>query len=104
MSPYAADRDAAREVHAEQDLPFLEVFVDTPLEVCERRDPKGLYAKARRGLLKGFTGVDAPYEPPAAPDLRVRPASETVEADVDAVLEALERAMAALPRPQWSVR
>jgi bifunctional enzyme CysN/CysC len=98
ISPEAEGRRAARELHERAGLPFLEVFVDTPLDVCERRDPKGLYARARQGLLKGLTGVDAPYEPPDAPDLRLRTASETIEADVDAVLEALDRATSALPR------
>ena len=91
ISPEAAGRAAARELHERTGLPFLEVFVDTPLDVCEQRDPKGLYAKARQGLLREFTGVDAPYEPPAAPDVQLRPASETIEADVDAVVEALDR-------------
>jgi adenylyl-sulfate kinase len=98
ISPEAEGRAAARELHERAGLPFLEVFVDTPLDVCELRDPKGLYARARQGLLRGLTGVDAPYEPPEAPDLRLRTASETIEADVDAVLEALDRAMTALPR------
>ncbi|HEX2105418.1 MAG TPA: adenylyl-sulfate kinase [Solirubrobacteraceae bacterium] len=71
VSPYAAGRAQARQIHAEEDLPFIEVFVDTPLEECERRDPKGLYARARAGDLPGFTGVDDPYEPPLAPELRV---------------------------------
>jgi adenylyl-sulfate kinase len=98
ISTEAGGRDAARELHERAGLPFLEVFVDTPLDVCERRDPKGLYAKARQGLVKGFTGVDAPYERPRAPDVWLRTASETIEADVDAVLEALDRTTAALPR------
>ena len=54
-------------------MPFFEVFVDTPIELCEQRDPKGLYAKARAGEIKGFTGIDDPYEAPAAPDLRLVP-------------------------------
>jgi sulfate adenylyltransferase len=67
VSPYRATRDECRErVGADR---FLEVFVDTPVEVCESRDSKGLYAKARRGELRGFTGVDDPYEPPAGPEL-----------------------------------
>jgi adenylyl-sulfate kinase len=98
ISPEADGRAAARDLHDRAGLPFLEVFVDTPLDVCERRDPKGLYAKARQGLVKGFTGVDAPYEHPRAPDVWLRTASETIEGDVDAVLEALDRATAALPR------
>jgi len=64
ISPYRADRDLVRAQHEEADLPFLEVFVSCPLEVAEQRDPKGLYKKARAGEIKGFTGIDAPYEEP----------------------------------------
>jgi bifunctional enzyme CysN/CysC len=73
ISPYAADRDRVRQIHEASGLRFLEVFVDTPLEECERRDPKGLYVKARAGELPGFTGIDDPYEAPARPDLRLEP-------------------------------
>jgi len=73
ISPYAADRAAARATHELAGLPFVEVFVDTPLAVCEDRDPKGLYAKARAGVITGFTGIDDPYERPDAPDLVLRP-------------------------------
>ncbi|CAN5861121.1 N/A [soil metagenome] len=69
ISPYRADRDRVRDIHDEAGLLFVEVFVDTPLEVCEARDPKGLYAKARAGEITGFTGVDDPYEAPAAAEL-----------------------------------
>ena len=69
ISPYAAGRAHARRVHEESGLAFVEVFVDTPIEVCEARDVKGLYAKARAGELTGFTGVDDPYEAPEAADL-----------------------------------
>ncbi|CAE6957882.1 Papss1 [Symbiodinium sp. CCMP2456] len=62
ISPYAADREYAREVHKNASLPFMEVFVDAPLAAVESRDPKGLYKKAREGKIKGFTGIDAPYE------------------------------------------
>lgn len=82
ISPYAADRARARESHRAARLPFLEVFVDTPLEECERRDPKGLYARARAGKLVGMTGVDDPYEPPARPDVVLRlgaPLAESVD-------------------------
>jgi adenylyl-sulfate kinase len=89
VSPYAADRDRVRALHAEAGLRFVEVFVDTPLEECERRDPKGLYAKARAGELKGMTGIDDPYEPPASPELTLRPAEQTVEQAVAAVVAAL---------------
>ena len=71
ISPYRADRDRVRSRHGEAGLRFVEVFVDTPLEVCEARDPKGLYAKARAGEISGFTGIDDPYEPPLHPDLVV---------------------------------
>ena len=73
VSPYRAARDNARALHDAAEVPFFEVFVDTPIELCEQRDPKGLYAKARAGEIKGFTGIDDPYEAPAAPDLRLVP-------------------------------
>ena len=73
VSPYAADRAAVRAAHERDGLTFLEVYVNTPLEECERRDPKGLYAKARAGELRGFTGIDAPYEAPDRADLELRP-------------------------------
>jgi bifunctional enzyme CysN/CysC len=74
ISPYRADRDRVRAMHDEAGLPFVEVHVDTPIELCEQRDPKGLYAKARAGEITGFTGVDDPYEAPEAPELVLRPA------------------------------
>jgi bifunctional enzyme CysN/CysC len=86
VSPAAADRAWARELHEEADLAFVEAWVDTPLEECERRDPRGLYARARAGELTGFTGVDAPYEPPAAPDVRLRAGEEPVERSVERLL------------------
>jgi bifunctional enzyme CysN/CysC len=69
ISPYRASRDRVRKIHEAAGLRFVEVFVDTPIEECEKRDPKGLYKKARAGELMGFTGIDDPYEPPVAPDL-----------------------------------
>jgi bifunctional enzyme CysN/CysC len=69
ISPYRAGRDHARAIHEAAGLRFLEVFVDTPIEVCEQRDPKGLYAQARAGTITGFTGVDDPYEPPLHAEL-----------------------------------
>ena len=68
ISPFAADRATARRIHAESGHQFIEVFVDTALEVCEARDPKGLYARARAGEITGFTGIDSPYEPPLEPE------------------------------------
>jgi adenylyl-sulfate kinase len=86
ISPFRADRDRARAVHAEAGLPFIEVFVDTPLDECERRDPKGLYAKARAGELRGFTGIDDPYEPPVSADLVLRPDEGEPDAQADRVV------------------
>ena len=89
ISPYRADRALARELHAAAGLTFIEVFVDTPLDICEQRDPKGLYAKARAGEITGMTGIDDPYEPPVSPDLTLRPAP--VADQVAAVLTHLSR-------------
>jgi bifunctional enzyme CysN/CysC len=91
VSPAAADREFARELHEEAGLEFVEAWVDTPLEECERRDPHGLYARARAGRLPGFTGVDAPYEPPERPDVRLHGAQDTVEQSVQRVLDALTK-------------
>ena len=87
VSPYVADRDAARKIHEDIGLDYVEVFVDTPLEECERRDPKGLYAKARAGEITGMTGVDDPYEAPPSPDLAITPGD--LDAAADAVLDLL---------------
>ena len=90
VSPYAADRRRIRERHEADGLRFVEVYVNTPLEECERRDPKGLYARARAGELPGLTGVDDPYEPPARPELELRPLEQGVPETVAAVLALLE--------------
>ena len=90
VSPYRADRDAARAAHDRRGLPFLEVWVATSLEECERRDQKGLYARARTGELRGLTGVDDPYEPPESPDVTVR-GDEPVEDAVARVVAAVGR-------------
>jgi len=92
ISPYRKDRDLCRELHEKDKtgpLPFLEVFVDTPIDVCEQRDPKGLYKKARAGEIKGFTGIDDPYEPPLNPELVLKPATMSVEDSVAACLDLL---------------
>ncbi len=73
ISPLAVHRDFARRIHADVGLRFFEIFVDTPLEICESRDPKGLYEKARRGEIPDFTGISSPYETPTSPDLRLEP-------------------------------
>lgn len=93
ISPYRADRDLCRALHAEAKpapLDFFEVFVDTPIEVCEARDPKGLYKKARAGQIKGFTGIDDPYEPPLRPELVLKTAELSVQACVDRCVELLK--------------
>jgi adenylyl-sulfate kinase len=90
VSPYAADRDRARRAHERAGLPFAEAYVSTPPEECERRDPKGLWARARAGELTGFTGVDDPYEAPATPELTLGP-----ELSPD---EAAEAVLAWIPR------
>jgi len=89
VSPYAADRETAAALHAADDLEFVEIFVDAPLEVCEQRDPKGLYARARAGQLSGLTGVGAPYERPAHPDLVLDSCSASVDSEVERVMELL---------------
>jgi bifunctional enzyme CysN/CysC len=83
ISPFRADRQMARDIAAPH--PFIEVFVDTPIEECMRRDPKGLYAKARAGAIPNFTGITSPYEPPEAPEVRLT----TVDADADALSDRL---------------
>lgn len=87
ISPFRADRKAARQLFAEAE--FIEVFVDTPLHVAENRDSKGLYGKARRGELQHFTGVDSPYEPPEKPEIRLQPTGSSLEDAAAVVLEAL---------------
>ncbi len=86
ISPYRADRDEVRNKHEEIGLPFVEVFVDTPLEVCEERDPKGLYARARAGEITGMTGIDDPYEPPDDPDLSVDASTTSVADTAESVV------------------
>lgn len=89
ISPYRNERQLARRIHNDAGLAFIEVFVDTPVEVCEERDPKGLYKKARRGELKGFTGIDAPYEPPLSPEVVVRTQASTPQEIVDQIIDFL---------------
>lgn len=96
ISPYRADRDRARSL-----LPpgrFIEVHLSAPLEVCERRDPKGLYAKARAGLVKDFTGITAPYEAPMDPELELRTDKFTVEECVSTLVSKLSQKLPVAPR------
>jgi bifunctional enzyme CysN/CysC len=89
ISPFREDRARVRELAREAKVPFLEVFVDAPLELCEQRDPKGLYAKARKGEIAQFTGISSPYEAPVAPELTLKTGELTVEASVTLVIDAL---------------
>ncbi|GFX27914.1 bifunctional 3'-phosphoadenosine 5'-phosphosulfate synthase [Trichonephila clavipes] len=89
ISPFAKDRNQARQIHEEAGLTFLECFVDTPLEVCEQRDVKGLYKKARAGEIKGFTGIDSTYEKPDKPDIHVKAGELSVADSVQKVIKLL---------------
>ncbi len=89
VSPFRADRDAAQALHSEWSIPFLEVFVDVPLDVAESRDPKGLYRKARAGEIKDFTGIHQAYEAPSAPALVIRSDALSVDEAAATVLTAL---------------
>merc|ERR1712187_248903 len=98
ISPYAADREYAREVHFNASLPFLEVFIDAPLAVVQKRDPKGLYAKVAEGKIKGFTGVDAPYEKPENPEIHIKTDENSIPQAVNTILNKLDSAGINLPR------
>jgi bifunctional enzyme CysN/CysC len=89
ISPYLMDRRRAREIALEGNAEFVEVFVEAPLEVCEARDPKNLYKKARAGEIRDFTGIDAPYEPPEDPEIVVQTDRQTVDESVATILEHL---------------
>ena len=89
ISPYRADRDLARRLMTDGD--FIEVFVDCPLEVCEQRDPKGLYKKARAGQIPEFTGISAPYEPPLTPEISVNTGTQSEAQSLATILSYLER-------------
>ena len=89
IAPFAADRDIVRVEHERSGLGYLEVFVDAPLEVCEQRDPKGLYARARSGEIEDMTGIDSTYEEPAAPELHLDSAKETPEVLARTLIDAI---------------
>src|SRR5881275_834917 len=91
ISPYRKDRELVRELHKAGDFPFIEVYVNTPIGTCEQRDPKGLYKKARAGQLKGFTGVDDPYEPPSSPELSIDATTTSPQDATVLLLEHLEK-------------
>ncbi|WP_163379880.1 adenylyl-sulfate kinase [Cyclobacterium sp. SYSU L10401] len=89
ISPYISDREMIRELVGEDQ--FLEIHVDCPLKICEERDVKGLYQKARQGLIKDFTGIDSPYEAPESPFLVIKTAEVTAEKAVEQLMEALDK-------------
>jgi adenylylsulfate kinase len=86
ISPFNRDRQIVRELIGEN---FLEVFVDTPLEVCEKRDVKGLYRKARKGEISNFTGISSPFEKPEFPDIHIQTEKQTIEQSVDLVIDQI---------------
>ncbi len=90
ISPYRADREEVRQLHIDAGLNFVEVFVDCPLEEVEKRDPKGLYKKARAGEIKNFTGIDDPYEAPITPEVHLRTDTMSVEEEVELILDYLK--------------
>ncbi len=90
IAPYRADREAARARHERSNTRFIEVYVDTPLEVCEQRDPKGLYARARAGEITDMTGIDAPYEPPLGGDLTIEGNSNDPGIAVGSLVDLIE--------------
>jgi adenylylsulfate kinase len=90
ISPYRADRDIAKDLHNKSGIPFIEVFVDAPLQVVEQRDPKGLYKKARSGEIKEFTGISAPYESPLSPDIHIRTDESSVSESVNIIIGYLQ--------------
>lgn len=91
ISPYRRDRDMARKLHEDARLHFIEIFMNTSIEVCEQRDPKGLYKKARAGEIKQFTGIDDPYEPPLNPELTIDTAKLLPSEAAAIVIEFLEK-------------
>lgn len=90
ISPYRADRDNVRKLHEDSGMSFIEVYVDCPLAEAEKRDPKGLYKKARAGEIKNFTGIDDPYEAPLKPEIHLNTAAMTLEDEVNAILAYLQ--------------
>ena len=91
ISPYRKDRDAVRALHVAGQLPFIEIHVNTPIETCEQRDPKGLYKKARAGQLKNFTGIDDPYEAPNNPEVTLDATGTSPEQAAAQLLAYLEK-------------
>ncbi len=91
ISPYRKDRDGVRALHVAGQMPFIEVHLNTPIETCEQRDPKGLYKKARAGELKNFTGIDDPYEAPLTPELTIDATTTSPQQAAGILIEYLEK-------------
>ncbi|CAI5759997.1 unnamed protein product [Candida verbasci] len=89
ISPYKSDRKLARELHEKDGLKFVEVYIDVPIEIAEQRDPKGLYKKAREGIIKEFTGISAPYEAPENPEIHVKNYNLSIEEAAEQILDYL---------------
>lgn len=89
ISPFQSDREQARDLLGEGE--FIEVFIDTPIEVCEQRDPKGLYKKARAGEIKNFTGIDSTYEAPTNAEIHVKTAEQSIEQSVEQIIDYLSQ-------------
>lgn len=100
ISPYAEDREAVRKRHYPYD--FIEIFVNCPIEICEARDPKGLYRKARQGEIACFTGISAPYESPKTPQLEVHTDQQNPSAGTDCIIRYLQKQGYIFVRPQTS--
>jgi len=90
ISPFRADRDKVRDICARDGVPFAEVFINAPIEVCEARDPRGLYKKARSGEITNFTGIGSPYEPPTNPELELRTAEGIPEQTLSVLVDFAE--------------
>lgn len=91
ISPYRADRDTVRKLHVDGKLSFIEIHVETPIETCEQRDPKGLYKKARAGQLKNFTGIDDPYEAPLNPEMKLNAAHQSPQEATELIINHLKK-------------
>ena len=100
ISPYQVDRQLVRELHAESGYPFVEIFVDCSLSTAEKRDPKGLYKKARAGEIKNFTGIEDPYEAPQSPEIHLHTDQMSLEEEVETIIDYLQnQGFIATPQP-----
>nr|HRJ72445.1 adenylyl-sulfate kinase [Terrimicrobiaceae bacterium] len=99
ISPFRADRDNVRKICQRDGVPFAEVFINAPLEVCEARDPRGLYKKARAGEIPEFTGISSPYEPPASPEIELRTGEHSLETTLSDLLNFTVE-ISRVPEPQ----